>query len=54
MTPVLSILLVVGGGGVAAHAISDIETGNLWHSTATDLRVAMIAALAVLTGIVLM
>ena len=53
MTAVLSILLVCAGGGVAAHAISDMETGHQWHSLPTDVAVLVMSGLVFLAGMLL-
>jgi hypothetical protein len=50
---VLSILLVCSGGGVAAHAISDIEMGHQWHSLPMDVAVLVMSGLVFLAGMLL-
>jgi hypothetical protein len=50
---VLSILLVCSGGGVAAHTISDMETGQPGHSRQVDLVVLAGSALVFLAGMLL-
>jgi hypothetical protein len=50
---VLSILLLVTGGGVAAHAISDMESGHLWHTMPIDLAVLAGASTVFLAGLLL-
>lgn len=53
MIAVLSIFLVCSGGGVAAHAISDIETGHQWHSLPTDVVVLVLSSLVFAAGMLL-
>ena len=53
MTVVLSILLVCGGGGVAAHTISDMETGQQAHSRQIDVMLLAGSALVFLVGMLL-
>jgi len=53
VTVVLSILLVCGGGGVAAHTISDMETGQHPHSRQLDVMLLAGSALVLLVGILL-
>jgi hypothetical protein len=48
---VLSIFLVCGGGGVAAHTISDLETGHPGHSRPAELTVLGLSALVFLLGV---
>jgi hypothetical protein len=53
VTAVLSIFLVCSGGGVAAHALSDMETGHQWHSLPTDVAVLVLSSLVFLAGMLL-
>jgi hypothetical protein len=50
---VLSIFLVCSGGGVAAHALSDMETGHQWHSRPTDVAVLVLSTLVFAVGMLL-
>ena len=53
MIAVLSIFLVCSGGGVAAHALSDMETGHQWHSRPTDVAVLAVSSVVFVVGMLL-
>jgi hypothetical protein len=51
--PVVAVLMIVGGGGAAAHALSDMDAGHPWHSLRSDVGLLLAAVLTLVLGLLL-
>ena len=53
MIPVVAVAMIVGGGGAAAHALSDMDAGNPWRSVRSDVHLLLAAVLTLVLGLLL-
>ena len=49
----LVVAMLVGSGGLAAHALSDLENGSAAHSTRVDVGVLVACALVFAAALLL-